>query len=211
MSEADGADAVKPRLPQREQLLQVVLSDWVWWVLPTPCAHLFNVARMRETPTMPELPLDEWALSERRTLLTGSQERLASLEGKGPGLSTVTAVIVAGAVLAIASGWHESTFVGRVILGAAAFYTAMSLVAPLYLVGPLKHPTITAADLTLAAESDEPEQTLAIRAADASMANDLQNQRITNLLDAARRELSYAFFALVLWVVVVPFTGLLVR
>ena len=70
---------------------------------------------------MPDLPLDAWALAERRSLLTDSQRRLASVEGKGrgPGSRRVTAVVIAGAVLAIASGWHESTVLGRVILVAA--------------------------------------------------------------------------------------------
>ena len=43
------------------------------------------------------------------------------------------------------------------------------------------------------------------------MANDFQNQRIANLLDASRRELSYALAALLLWVVLVPLTGVLMR
>ena len=148
---------VKRLLPTRERMLDLLLSDPLWWVLPTPCAYLFNQARMREPMAMPDLPVDEWALAERRKLLADSQGRLASLEGKGPGLTTVTAVVVAGAVLAIASGWDESTALGRIVLVAAAVYTAFSLVTPLYLVGPLKHPTLYERRPRRRGERDQPQ------------------------------------------------------
>lgn len=112
-------------------------------------------------------------------------------------------------MLAVASGWHESKVPARIVLVAAAVYTSLSLVVPLYLVGPVKRFVLTKLDLTVAAQADSPEQKLAERAANAAMANDLQNQRISNLLDAARRELIYAGIALLLWVVLVPLTGLL--
>ena len=96
-------------------------------------------------------------LRERRELLSGSQERMASLEGKGPGLATVNAVVVAAALLAVASGWDESTLVGRIILAAAAFYAGFSLLMPLYLVGPLPRAVIHVADLIAVAKSGSPE------------------------------------------------------
>jgi hypothetical protein len=53
--------------------------------------------------------LTECSRRERRALLTASEERLRNIEGKGPGLATVSAVIVAVILLAIAGGWREST------------------------------------------------------------------------------------------------------
>ena len=94
----------------RERALDVLLSNAMWLVLPTPCAYLFNRVRMRDRPAMPKLPFDDWALAERRALLADSQGRLASLEGKGTGLATVTAVVIAGSVLAVTGGWTRAPF-----------------------------------------------------------------------------------------------------
>lgn len=195
----------------RGAVIEILLSDLLWKLLPTPAAYLFNRVRMREPATMPSLPDDDWALMERRALLVDSHERRASLEGKGPGLATVTAVVVAGSVLAIVGGWHESTLIAKIILVIAGVYTGLSLLTPLYLVGPVKRSVITTVDLTAAAKEIRPEQAMAHRAADAAMATDFENQRIANLLDAARRELAYSMIALLVWVVLVPVAGILER
>jgi len=42
-----------------------------------------------------------------------------------------------------------------------------------------------------------------------AMTNDLRNLRLSNLLDAARRELSYALVLLLLWAILVPASGVL--
>jgi hypothetical protein len=198
------------RLP--ESVKKVLLSEQLWWAFPTPCTYYLNRERVREPDDMPELPMSEWALRERRELLAGSQERMASLEGKGPGLATVNAVVVAAVLLAIASGWDESALLGRLLLAAAAFYAAFSLLMPLYLVGPLPRAVIHVADLTAVAASERSkEEELATRAAQAAMENDLENRRISNMVDAARRELVYALGLLMFWVALVPITELLRR
>jgi hypothetical protein len=158
---------------------------------------------------MPSLPATEWSRRERRALLDSSEERLRSIEGKGPGLAAVSAVIVAAALVAITSGWNESTTTARIILALAAVYAASSLVMPLYLVGPLRRDTVHVAELDAAAQTDDPEEALAKGAADAAMSNDLRNLRLSNLLDAARRELSYTLLLLLLWALLVPATSVL--
>jgi hypothetical protein len=59
--------------------------------------------------------------------------------------------------------------------------------------------------------SEDAEEALANSAATAAMKNDLRNLRLTNLLDAARRELAYALALVVLWTLLVPVTGVLKR
>jgi hypothetical protein len=46
------------------------------------------------------------------------------------------------------------------------------------------------------ARAPSPDEFIAVRAASAAMKNDLGNLRLTNLLDAARRELGYALVRL---------------
>lgn len=197
------------RLALPKSVRRMLLSATFWWVLPTPATLYLNRERLREPLKSPSLPAAEWSRSERRALLDRSEDRLRNLEGKGPGLATVSAVIVAAVLVAIASGWSKSTAPGRVILAFAAAYSALSLVMPLYLVGPLKRDTMHLAELDRAVRADDPEETLAESAAEAAMTNDLHSLRLSNLLDAARRELSYALILLLLWAVLVPATGLL--
>lgn len=190
---------------------RVLLSEPVWWVLPTPTTYYLNRVRVTTPTDMPDLPAADWARQERHNLLSGSQDRLASIEGKGPGLATVSAVIVGAVVLALASGWQESMWPGRLLLVLAAVYGGFSLLMPLYLVGPIKRETLDSADLQDAGGDEDPEERLADRAAQAAMRNDLRNLRLANLLDAARRELLYTFALLLLWGMLVPATGVLRR
>jgi hypothetical protein len=192
-----------------ERAVDFMVKYRLWQILPTPFALIVNRVRVRNPADMPDLPSDAWAIAERRALLADSQGRMASLEGKGPGLATVTAVVVAGSALAISAGWDESDLLAKIILLLAAVFTFFSLLTPIYLVGPIKHPSITSASLGSAAETEHPEHTVAELAADTAMANDVTNQRIANLLDAARRELYYSLVLLVLWLATVPLTGLL--
>jgi hypothetical protein len=159
--------------------------------------------------TPPSLPVAEWTHRERRALLDRSEDRLRSLESKGPGLAAVSAVIVAAVVIAITTGWTESTALARLILVLAALYTVLSLLMPLYLVGPLKRDTVHVAELVAAAQASDPEESLSRSAAEAAMSNDLRNLRLSNLLDAARRELGYALVLLLLWALLVPVSGVL--
>jgi hypothetical protein len=190
----------------------VLLSEQLWWVFPTPCSYYLNRERVRESEEMPgDLSTADWALRERHALLTSSEDRMRSLEGKGPGLATINAVVAAAVVAAITVDWGKTMFAGRVLLVGAAVYSAFSLVMPIYLVGPLKRSTIHLPELAEAGQSKTPEIALAERAAVAAMENNLRNLRLSNLLDAARRELTYAFVLLLLWAFLVPATGLLKR
>lgn len=199
----------RPEMPG--VIRRALLSEKLWWILPTPAVLYLNRARLREPAEMPTLPPGDWSRRERRALLIASEDRLRNLEGKGPGLATITAIVVAAVLVALTSGWDESTTVSRVILVLASIYVLLSLLMPLYLVGPLRRDTIHLAELEAAARGDDPEESIAQSAATAAMNNDLRNLRVANLLDAARRELGYALALLLVWVLLVPATGLLRR
>ncbi|HEY3945602.1 MAG TPA: hypothetical protein VGL78_10275 [Solirubrobacteraceae bacterium] len=192
-----------------EPARKLFLSAAFWRLFPTLASLYVNWDRVREPMKMPSLPTTDWSRRERRALLDSSEERLRSLEGKGPGLAAVSAVIVAAVLVAITSGWNESTAPARVILALAAVYAAFSLLMPLYLVGPLRRDALHVAELDAAAQTDDPEEALAKEAGDAAMNNDLRNLRLSNLLDAARRELSYTLLLLLLWALLVPATSFL--
>lgn len=112
----------------------------------------------------------------------------------------MTAVVSAGVLIALTDGWSEAGCLAKAFLVLAAFYTALSLPTAIYLVGPLKRHVIDVADLEEAAPDADPEERLAAISADAAMRNDLQNMRLANHLDAARRELAYALAFLSCWV-----------
>jgi hypothetical protein len=192
-----------------QPLARLLLSEPFWWLVPTPATLYLNHARVREPMKAPEFSASDWSRRERRALLTSSEERMRNLEAKGPGLATISAVIVAAVLVCITGGWDESTTLARIILVLAALYAVLSLLMPLYLVGPLRRDTVHIAELEAAAQAKDPEEALAASAAEAAMSNDLRNLRLSNLLDAARRELSYALALLVLWVVFVPGLGVL--
>lgn len=197
----------RPRLPDYVRAL--LLSETAWRLLPTPAAYYLNRERVRDPMQPPALPDRDWTRRERHNLLSTGEERLRNIEGKGPGLATVSAVVVGAVLLAITGGWDDSTGFGRALLVLAAVYGALSLVMPIYLVGPLQRDAVHVAELEEAARSISPEERLAETAARAAMQNDLRNLRLSNLLDAARRELSYSLALLLLWVFLVPVTGLL--
>jgi hypothetical protein len=199
----------KPTLPQ--PLRRLLLSEPFWRLLPTPATLYLNHARVREPMKVPELTASDWSRRERRALLTGSEERMRNLEAKGPGLATINAVIVAAVLVCITGGWDESRTLARIILVLASVYAVLSLLMPLYLVGPLRRDAVHIAELEAAARARDTEEALAASAAEAAMNNDLRNLRLSNMLDAARRELSYTLALLLLWVVLVPGFGVLKR
>ena len=188
-----------------------LLSVTFWRILPTPAILYLNRVRLRQPVEMPTLPPGDWTRSERRALLTGSEDRLRNLEGKGPGLATISAIVVAAFLVALTGGWDEGTAFTRVILGLAGVYAVLSLLMPFYLVGPLRRDTVHLVELKEAAVAEDPEEALAESAALAAMKNDLRNLRVGNHLDAARRELGYALALLLVWALLVPGTGLLRR
>jgi hypothetical protein len=199
---------MKRRIPC-EWIRSLLLSEAFWWVLPTPAIYYLNRARVNTPVEVPSLPENEWSQRERRSLLSASEERLRNIEGKGPGLATVTAVIAAAVLVALVGGWNESEAFAKVLLVLATLYTFLSLCTPIYLVGPLRRHTVHVAELEQAAGDPQPEEYLAAHSAEAAMENDLQNLRLANHLDAARRELTYALVLVVVWALLVPATGLL--
>jgi outer membrane protein assembly factor BamB len=192
-----------------ESVRSLLLSETFWRILPTPAIYYLNKKRVTTPVQVPSMPETEWSQRERRSLLTASEGRLRNVEGKGPGLATITAVIAAAVLLALGGGWDESDWVAKILLALATLYALLSLFTPIYLVGPLKRHTVHVADLEAAVQDARPEEVLAARSADAAMQNDLQNLRLANHLDASRRELAYALALVVLWAVLVPATGVL--
>lgn len=188
----------------------LLLSAFAWRMLPTPAIFYLNRKRVREAAPVPQLPATEWSRHERRSLLDRSEHRLQNIEGKGPGLAAVTAVVAAAVLLAL-SGWGRSDGVAKALLVLATLYVALSLCTPLYLVGPLTRNTLTAEDLADVAENDSAEEFLAVKSADLAAANDLQNIRLANHLDASRRELAYALAIIIVWALLVPVSGVLRR
>jgi hypothetical protein len=185
-----------------------LLSERLWRVLPTPAIFYLNRTRVTTPTEVPDMPDNEWSRRERRSLLSRSEDRLRNIEGKGPGLAAVTAVIAAAVLLAL-TGWGESEWPAKVLLALAVFYVALSLCTPLYLVGPLTRHTVTVEDLEDAAGDQRPHELLAARSAEQAMQNDLQNFRLANHLDASRRELAYALALVIVWALLVPVSTIL--
>ncbi|MGH2591090.1 MAG: hypothetical protein ACRDGW_09885 [Actinomycetota bacterium] len=181
------------------------------YLFPTPSALLFNAFRMPSASQPAGLPTAVWSQRERRALLAASENRLRTIETKGPGLAAANAVIAAGVVVAVDSGWDASCWPGRLLLAAAGVYAAFSLCMPLYLAGPQRRHTITEEQLVAAAGAPDPEEQLAQDAAWAAARNDRRNIVLTNLQDAARREAFYSLGLLLVWLVVGPLTGLVER
>jgi hypothetical protein len=181
------------------------------FVLPTATGLYFNRHRLKGELKTAELPAKPWAQNEAHELLSRSEDRLRSLEAKGPGLATVAAIVAAGVVAAIVEGGGDSTLLGKVLLGVAAWYSIWSLVIPIYLVGPQARATIDLNHLISAAGKDDPEQYLAEQAQQAAQGNVRRTQRIANLQNAARTELSAALLALSAWLMLGPAVGLLER
>jgi len=185
----------------------VLLSRAAEWAIPTPSTVFFNATRMPSANSPAALPSTEWSRRERHTLLARSEDRLRTIETKGPGLVAVTAVIAGAVVLAIDGGWQNSNWLGRVLLMAAAFYAVASLCMPLYLVGPQRRHTLDERELVEAAEAADAEEHLAAAAALAALHNNRRNIMLTNLQDAARKETAYALTLVIAWAVLGPVTG----
>jgi len=186
-----------------------LLSRSLEFALPTVTAFYYNRVSVGKPEVLPELPSEPWTRRLRHDLLSASDGRLRNIEGKGPGLATVSAVIAAADLLAISSGWHESTILGRIVIVLATAYAGFGLIVPLYLVGPLARESIHVREITPALKEADAEEALAVQAGALAMKSDLRNLKLTNLLDAARRELVYALGLVLLWALLVPVTGVL--
>ena len=171
-------------------------------VLPLPLALYVNHRIIRDEPSRPpELPAMPWAFNEQQHLLERSEGRLESIESKGPGLATVSAIVAAAIGVAISLTWKDATSVQRIILCASAIYAAMSLVAPIKLVGPIDRSTVTLSQLTAAAEEGTPEASLAKVCSEAAANNDRSVLRLSNLQAASRNDLVAATLLFLVWAV----------
>ena len=186
---------------------RLLLSSPMSYLLPYLTTRYFNHRRLSGELRTMALPDEPWARAEAKLLLQRSEDRMKSIESKGPGLATVAAVVGAGAVAAVAGGWDESTLVGRILLVAVAWYSAFSLLTPISLVGPQPRDTIDLAHLGVAARSSDPERYLAAREVEAAQRNVRRTQRLANLQDAARLELTAALACLLLWALLGPLVG----
>lgn len=188
---------------------RVALSKPFEFVLPTATTLYFNHRHLSSKLKTVDLPPNAWAQQEAKELLARSEDRLRNLEAKGPGLAAVAAIVAAGVVAAIIESGGHATWQGKILLGLAAWYAIWSLVVPIHLVGPQARETIDLNQLILAANSEDPEQYLAVQAQQAAQGNVRRTQRIGNLQDAARRELSIALGVLTVWLLLGPAIGLL--
>lgn len=198
----------RPRsfLEKGKKRLQRV-GQWVTWrlgvrLLALPLAVHTN-RRFLAGPAAapPELPESSWALAEQQRLLDRSEQRLQSIEGKGPGLATVGAVVAAAIAVAISLTWDDAGTLQRVLLAAAGAYALMSLAAPIKLVGPIERSTITAAQLAEISDEAHPEARLARECAQAAADNDRSTLRLSNLQAASRNDLVAATVLFVAWAV----------
>jgi hypothetical protein len=192
----------------RQWWARLIYGHFGEYVLPTVSTWLYNKQRLSQ-PAPPEiLPDEDWARRERHEALARSEDRLRGIEAKGPGLAAACAVVAAAVLLAVTSGWDNSTLAGRILLAAAAIYSAFSLLMPIYLVGPLQRGTIDSPELAEAARTANPEAHLAGVAAQAERFNTWRVQRLANLQNAARNDLFTGAALLLCWVVLAPVAGL---
>jgi hypothetical protein len=168
-----------------------------WWV---NSRHLGGPAK-----DVPELPDTAWARDEQQRLLERSEDRLQSIESKGPGLATVCAIVAAAVVVSISLTWPDATGLGRALLVLSSVYALMSLYTPIKLVGPIARSTITIGQLAELAGGHAPERALAQQCAQAAADNDLATLRLSNLQVASRNALAVATVAFVVWAIALLF------
>jgi hypothetical protein len=179
--------------------------------LPTLSTLYVNRKCFPEPKRPPIVSDGDWSRRERHALLARSDERLRSIEAKGPGLAAACAVIGAGGLLALSDGWDEATLAGKALLVLAAVYALFSLAMPVFLVGAQPRATITAEELAAASREPDPEAYLANLAATCESVNTWHSQRLGNLQTAARNDLAAAWALLLVWALLGPVTGLLVE
>jgi hypothetical protein len=183
----------------------VIALRWALWrigpkLLPLPIAIYVNRTRLGGPAAPPQkLPSDPWARAEQQRLLERSEQRLLSIESKGPGLATACAVIAGAVGVAISLTWEDAATLERIVLITSAAYVAMSLAAPVALVGAIARSTITSSQLAEIAQDAEPETLLGECCAQAAADNDLSTQRLSNLQAASRNDLVIAAALFVLW------------
>jgi hypothetical protein len=197
---------VRSRWSAARTLLHRV-KHWTIWragqrVLPLLLAVYVNRRIIAgKAPTAPELPEAPWIFVEQQRLMERSEQRLESIESKGPGLATVGAIVTAAIGVAISLTWSDASVAQRVILVASASYAVMSLAAPIALVGPIERSTVTVQQLALIAQEDAPEATLAKVCSQAAADNDRSTLRLSNLQAASRNDLTVATVLFLAWAI----------
>jgi hypothetical protein len=187
----------------------VLLHRLSQYLLPTPSALYFNRTKVTPPP-VPRVPSAEWSNRERRAMLERSVQRLQGIEAKGPGLATINAIVAAGVVAALATQWGDSTLAGKVLLALSGLYAALSLIAPIYLVGPQPRHQLDGL-LAEAAAAPDPDAFLGEQAAELWANNSERVTRLANLQDAARNELAIALLLLLAWAALGPALGVVMK
>lgn len=180
------------RWPLGEAIVPLLQALWV------------NRKYLSGLPTVPAIRHSAWTVRELDGLLLQSQDRLHAIEGKGPGLAAVSAIVGAALGIAISGTWECAVLAQKILLVAATVATASSLVCPIVLVGPLRRNAVTL--FALAELSHQPMgavEALAVKA-DAVAENDQRTARLANLQTASRNDLRNALILLAVWGLTLP-------
>jgi hypothetical protein len=172
-------------------------------VAPLPYALYVNYhySPERERIAAEPAPAGEWVSDEASALLERSEQRLQSIEGKGPGLATVCGIVAAAIGLAISLHWSESDTASRVVLVAAGVYSFMSLWTPIRLVGPVPRATVTGDTVRSAATEDQPRHYLATEKMRDAAENDRTTLRFSNQQAASRNDALNAAVLFAVWTI----------
>jgi uncharacterized membrane protein YcjF (UPF0283 family) len=188
------------------------LWSWRWrlgrWFVPLSQALWVNHRHMPRTDDTPDIRHSVWTASELDRLLDQSHDRLRSIEGKGPGLATVSAVVGAALGLAISETWQSATLAQQMMLVAATVYTFVSLLCPILLVGSVRRNMLTLSKLAeLSHKQNGAVEALNVKT-EAIAKNDWRNGRLANLQSACTYDLRNAVLLLAAWSVTLLLTSL---
>jgi hypothetical protein len=172
-------------------------------VAPLPYAlyanHRYRSAEDNTPAPVP--PNGDWTSDEASALLDRSEQRLQSIESKGPGLATACAIIVGSIAAAISLTWSEADLGAQIILVASGAYSVLSLWAPILLVGPVRRSTVTLQTLTGASQADDAVRYIAAKKLEAAAENDRTTFVLANHQAASRNDLRNALLLFVIWAV----------
>lgn len=146
-------------------------------------------------------PDGEWVPDEAAALLDRSEQRLQSIEAKGPGLAAICGIVAAAIGLAISLQWSESNCASKVVLVVAAAYSFLSLWAPIRLVGPVRRATVTSGTVRGAAGEAKPQHYLATEKMRAAAENDRTTLRLSNQQAASRNDALNAALLFAVWAI----------
>jgi len=173
-------------------------------VVPLLQALWVNRKYLSGPPTVPSIRHSVWTARELDSLLLQSQDRLRSIEAKGPGLAAVSAIVGAALGIAISETWQSAPLAQKIVLIAAAVAVASSLVCPIVLVGPLRRNGLTLSALAeLSYRPAGAVEALLVKA-EAIAENDQRTARLANLQTASRNDLRNAVILLVVWALTLP-------